>query len=144
MKRWSRKLVAMLVVVLMALGAGGFAAAAYAAPPARQSATITTDGKACTVTAMFTWKNYDPAVLSGAFVSLSNLTQGTEDGMAVGGPYWEPAGSDELIYTELKGVSGHQYQAAGGLIVDGEMRVSESNVMTLRCQTGGGRGPRPK
>jgi hypothetical protein len=135
MKRWGRKLVMTFVVVLMALSAGGFAAAAHGAPPARQSATISTDGKLCEVTATFTWKNYDPATLgSSAYVELRNVTIGSSEGIST----FEPlAGSDTLTLT-LKGQPGNEYQAAGGLTFsDGTWQESESKVATLRCQAGG-------
>jgi hypothetical protein len=130
MKRWYRKLVTMFVVVLMALSAGGLAAGAHAAPPARQSASISTDGKACTVTATFTWKNYDPEVLLYASVSLKNLTTGSEEGFGV----MNLPGSDSIVYTE-SGVSGHRYQAKGTLgFTDYSFEQSESNSVTLNCQ----------
>jgi hypothetical protein len=133
MKRWGRKLVMTFVVVLMALSAGGFAAAAHGAPPARQSATISTDGKLCEVTAIFTWKNYDPATLDTAFVELRNVTIGSLEGLMI----FELAGSDTLTHT-LKGQPGNEYQAAGGLtFIDGTRQTSESKVATLRCQAGG-------
>lgn len=132
MKRWVRTLVATSVVALLALSVGGFAATAYGAPPARESASISTDGRACTVTGTFSWKNYDPASVHDAHVTVNDLMAGTVASRATE-PY--PGGSGSVTVT-FQGTSGRQYEVGGFVRYEDDSAgpVAWSRVATLRCK----------
>jgi hypothetical protein len=134
MRRRFRTLVTTFIVVLMALSVGGFTAAALGAPPARESASISTDGRACTVTGTFAWKNYDPGAVHDAHVTVNDQTTG---GGTVASQATEPnPGGSGTVTVTFPGISGRQYQVKGNVrYTDFSIGpVASSRVTTLRCK----------